>query len=308
MVRSARQGGVSKREVQRLSGDRPVCFAARFTGSGAPPIGVKLQEKTAGEESMRWARFSRADHVGYGQLEGDTLKVYAGDIFDGAAPTGQTLKLSDVTLETPCNPTKMVCLWNNFHALAAKLEVAEPPEPLWFLKAPSAFTAAGTTIRRPRTYDGPVVYEGELGIVIGKPCRAIAEGEAPDYIFGYTCVNDVTAAKIIQKDPTFAQWARSKSYDGFGAFGPVIATDIDPLELSVRTILNGDERQNYPVSDMIFPPFKLVSLLSCDMTLMPGDVIACGTSVGVGSMKQPENEVTIAIDGIGTLTNSYVNE
>jgi 2-keto-4-pentenoate hydratase/2-oxohepta-3-ene-1,7-dioic acid hydratase in catechol pathway len=257
---------------------------------------------------MRWARFRRAGSVGYGQLEGDSLKVYSGDIFEGAAPTGQTVKLAEVELMTPCDPSKMICLWNNFHALAAKLEVAEPPEPLFLLKAPSAFTAAGTTIRRPRTYDGPVVYEGELGIVIGKRCSAVSESEAADHIFGYTCVNDVTAAKIIPKDPTFAQWTRSKSFDSFGVFGPVIATGLDPLTLSVRTILNGDERQNYPVSDMIFPPHKLVSLLSHDMTLMPGDIIACGTSIGVGSMKEPSNQVTIAIEGIGELTNTYVNE
>ncbi|MPZ11266.1 MAG: DUF2437 domain-containing protein [Kiloniellaceae bacterium] len=257
---------------------------------------------------MRWARFRRAGSVGYGQLEGDSLKVYSGDIFEGAAPTGQTVKLAEVQLMTPCDPSKMICLWNNFHALAAKLEVAEPPEPLFLLKAPSAFTAAGTTIRRPRTYDGPVVYEGELGIVIGKRCSAVSESEAADHIFGYTCVNDVTAAKIIPKDPTFAQWTRSKSFDSFGVFGPAIATGLDPLTLSVRTILNGDERQNYPVSDMIFPPHKLVSLLSHDMTLMPGDIIACGTSIGVGSMKEPSNQVTIAIEGIGELTNTYVNE
>jgi 2-keto-4-pentenoate hydratase/2-oxohepta-3-ene-1,7-dioic acid hydratase in catechol pathway len=201
----------------------------------------------------------------------------------------------------------MIALWNNFHALAAKLEVAEPAEPLYFLKAPSAFTPAGTTIHRPKTYDGPVVYEGELGIVIGKLCRAISEAEAADHIFGYTCVNDVTAAKILQKDPTFAQWTRAKSFDGFGAIGPVLATGLDPMTLSVRTILNGDERQNYPVADMIFPPHRLVSLLSHDMTLLPGDIIACGTSIGVGSMKEKTNTVTIAIDGIGELTNSYEN-
>src|SRR3546814_11280741 len=126
--------------------------------------------------------------------------------------------------------------------------------PADLLKAPSAFTAAGATIRRPKSYDGPVVYEGELGIVIGKRCREISEAEAADYIFGYTCVNDVTAAKILQKDPTFAQWTRAKSFDGFGALGPVIATDIDPTTLSVRTILTGDQRQNYPVAALHFPP------------------------------------------------------
>lgn len=257
---------------------------------------------------MQWVRFRRGGHVGYGQLEGESVKVYSGDPFAGASPAGQTVKLSEIELMTPCDPSKFICLWNNFHALAAKLEVAEPPEPLFLLKAPNAYTAPGTTIRRPKTYEGPVVYEGELGIVIGKRATAISEQEAADHILGYTCVNDVTAAKIIQKDPTFAQWTRSKSFDGFGAFGPVIATDLDPMTLSVRTVLNGDERQNYPVSDMIFPPHRLVSLLSHDMTLMPGDVIACGTSIGVGSMKEPENSVTIAIEGIGELTNTYVNE
>lgn len=256
---------------------------------------------------MLWARFRRGGHVGYGKVEGDSLKVYFGTLFEGLAPSGQTVKLSEVELLTPCDPGKFICLWNNFHALAAKLEVAEPAEPLWLLKASNAFTATGTTIRRPKSYDGPVVYEGELGIVIGKHASNISAAEAADYIFGYTCVNDVTAAKIIQKDPTFAQWARAKSFDGFGAFGPVIATDIDPMTLTVRTILNGEERQNYPLSDMIFPPHQLVSLLSHDMTLMPGDVIACGTSIGVGSMKEKANTVTIAIDGIGELTNTYEN-
>src|SRR3546814_3489693 len=99
---------------------------------------------------MLWARFRRGGHLGYGQLEGDSLTVYSGDIFSGAAPTGQSVKLAEVELLTPCDPSKMICLWNNFHALAAKLEVAEPPEPLYFLKAPSAFTAAGATIRRPK--------------------------------------------------------------------------------------------------------------------------------------------------------------
>ncbi|UCH52680.1 MAG: fumarylacetoacetate hydrolase family protein, partial [Pseudomonadota bacterium] len=105
-------------------------------------------------------------------------------------------------------------------------------------------------------------------------------------------------------DPTFAQWTRAKSFDTFGAFGPVIATDIDPMTVSVKTMLSGKERQNYPVSDIVFPPTQLVSLISQDMTLMPGDVIACGTSIGVGSMK-PGSTVEIVIDGIGTLSNSY---
>src|SRR3546814_12466687 len=108
--------------------------------------------------------------------------------------------------------------------------------------------------------------------------------------------------------PTFAQWTRAKSFDGFGAFGPVIATGLDPMTLSVRTILNGDERQNYPVADMIFPPHRLVSLLSHDLTLMPGAVLPLGPSIGVGPMKLPANQVTIPIDSPRATANPFRNE
>lgn len=254
-----------------------------------------------------WVRFELDGKTGFGKLDEGRISVHSGDMFDGATPTGETLALGSVKLLTPCEPRQMVCLWNNFHAMAEKTSQAIPEEPLWFLKSPSAFLATGETIRRPAGYDGPVVYEGELGIVIGKRCARVAEADIADYIFGYTCVNDVTAFGLLNKDPSFAQWSRCKSFDGFGVFGPAIATGLDPMTLSIRTVLNGDERQNYPVSDMICPPLRLVSLLSHDVTLMPGDVIACGTSVGVGSMKQPENIVEISIEGVGTLSNAYIN-
>jgi 2-keto-4-pentenoate hydratase/2-oxohepta-3-ene-1,7-dioic acid hydratase in catechol pathway len=161
----------------------------------------------------------------------------------------------------------------------------------------------GETIRRPRSYAGRIVYEGELGIVIGRRCMDASEAEAAEAIFGYTCVNDVTAADLIAQDPSFAQWTRAKSFDGFGVFGPVVATGLDPASLTVRTVLNGEERQNYPVSDMILPPVRIVSLLSRDMTLLPGDVICCGTSLGVGTMKEASNAIEVTIEGIGTLAN-----
>jgi 2-keto-4-pentenoate hydratase/2-oxohepta-3-ene-1,7-dioic acid hydratase in catechol pathway len=119
-------------------------------------------------------------------------------------------------------------------------------------------------------------------------------------------VNDVTAVDIIQRDPTFAQWARAKSFDGFGPFGPVIATHVRPERLWVRTLLNGQERQRYPLSDMIFSAAQLVSMLSHDMTLLPGDVICCGTSLGIGTMKDPDNIVEVEVGGIGKLTNRFV--
>jgi 2-keto-4-pentenoate hydratase/2-oxohepta-3-ene-1,7-dioic acid hydratase in catechol pathway len=251
-----------------------------------------------------WIRYEHQGRTGFGVLEKDGIKVHSGDMFGGAQPTGATLALAAVKVLTPTQPSKMVALWNNFHALAAKLGNPEPPEPLYFLKGNNSFLAHGETIRVPASYPGKVVYEGELGVVIGKRCKAVAEADAPACIFGYTCINDVTAAEILNKDASFAQWSRAKSFDTFGVFGPVIATGLDPSGLVVKTILNEQERQNYAVADMIFSPARLVSLISQDMTLEPGDVIACGTSLGVGSMK-PGSTVSIVIDGIGTLSNRY---
>ncbi len=251
-----------------------------------------------------WVRFAHADRDGFGTFSGGDIAVHDGDMFAGARATGETLDAADVRLLMPCTPSKMICLWNNFHALAAKLGVAEPAEPLYLLKAPTSFLGPDEAIRRPASYDGKIVYEGELGIVIGKRCSNASESEAASAIFGYTCINDVTAADIISKDPTFAQWARAKSFDTFGIFGPAIATGLDPSTLTVRTVLNGAERQNYAIADMIFPAAKLVAALSRDMTLLPGDVIACGTSVGVGVMKEAESTIEIVIDGIGTLRNT----
>jgi 2-keto-4-pentenoate hydratase/2-oxohepta-3-ene-1,7-dioic acid hydratase in catechol pathway len=225
-------------------------------------------------------------------------------MFAHVTPTGESISLADAKLLTPVVPGKMVALVDNYRALVAKLGHAVPNEPLYFLKAGSSFLAAGETIRMPKSYGGKVIYEGELGIVIGRRLSQASEADAEAGIFGYTCINDVTAIEIIARDPGFAQWTRAKSFDTFGVFGPVIATGIDPSTLIVKTILNDQERQNYPVADIIFPPAKLVSLISHDMTLEAGDVIACGTSVGVGSMK-PGSTVSIVIEGIGTLTNRF---
>ncbi len=253
----------------------------------------------------RWMRFAQGGRTGFGSLKDGKIAVHKGDMFAEAVATGEALALEAVTVLTPCLPGKMVALWTNFHALTAKLKLSPPEEPLYFLKATTSFLAAGRTIRRPASYDGKVIYEGELGIVIGKTCRGVDEAAAARHIFGYTCVNDVTAVDLLNKDPTFAQWTRAKSFDTFGVFGPVIATGLDPAGLTIRTVLNGEERQNYPIGDMIFPPQALVSRISQDMTLLPGDVIACGTSLGVGSMKEASNTVEVTIEGIGTLSNVF---
>jgi 2-keto-4-pentenoate hydratase/2-oxohepta-3-ene-1,7-dioic acid hydratase in catechol pathway len=252
----------------------------------------------------QWIRFVEGGVPGFGRLEGTQIIVHSGDMFGTPQPTGKMLGLDEVVVLTPTAAGKMIALWNNFRALAAKLGNSVPTEPLYFIKGNNSYLATGQTIRMPKSYSGKVVYEGELGIVIGKTCRAVSESEAERSIFGYTCINDVTAADILNRDSTFAQWTRAKSFDTFGVFGPVVATDLDPMQLSIRTVLNDQERQNYPVSDMVFPPSKLVSLISRDITLDPGDIIACGTSLGVGSMK-PGSTVTVSIDGIGTLINRF---
>ena len=251
----------------------------------------------------RWVRFEHAGKVGFGTLDGNRVHEHSGDMFAGANATGTMLALIDVRLLSPTAPSKVIALWNNFHALGEKLKLAPPVEPLYFLKSPNSFAATGDPIHPPRC-EGKVVFEGELGIVIGKTCRAVAEADALGHVFGYTCANDVTAADLLNRDASFAQWTRAKGFDSFCPMGPVVATGLDPATLAVKTTLNGEVRQHYPVSDMRFSVQKLVSLISFDMTLYPGDVILCGTSVGVGSMK-PGSVVEVEIGGIGTLSNRF---
>ena len=128
--------------------------------------------------------------------------------------------------------------------------------------------------------------------------------DAHEYIFGYTCVNDITAVSLIDDDNSFAQWCRAKSFDTFGPLGPKIVDNLEVSKLRVRTLRNGKERQNYPISDMIFSPETLLSKISQEITLCPGDVIACGTSLGALPMR-PGSTVEVTIDGIGTLQNKY---
>jgi 2-keto-4-pentenoate hydratase/2-oxohepta-3-ene-1,7-dioic acid hydratase in catechol pathway len=251
-----------------------------------------------------WVRFlSKDGSVGFGLLEDDCVVEYGGDMFGDPERTGGRRHLDDVTLLSPCVPTKVVALWNNFHALAEKLGKAAPVHPLFLIKPPMSVIGPGAPIRRPRAYRGKIAYEGELGIVIGQRCSNVAVDEADRYIFGYTCINDVTAVELLDEDPNFAQWCRAKGFDTFSCIGPAIRCDFDWRAARVATRLDDTERQNYPLDDMIFSPAQQVSLLSQDMTLMPGDVIACGTSIGVGSIKDGAT-VTVSIDGIGSLSNT----
>jgi 2-keto-4-pentenoate hydratase/2-oxohepta-3-ene-1,7-dioic acid hydratase in catechol pathway len=252
----------------------------------------------------QWVRFEHDGIEQFGTLAGDALEVYAGDLFDAPESTGRQLLLSDVRVLPPVRPGKMVAVWNNSRAAAAKHGWDEPSEPLYVLKPSTCCIGDGATIRRPAAYDGRIVFEGELGVVIGRQCKEVSEADAPDCIFGYTCVNDVTALQLIDAVASFAQWTRAKGFDTFGPLGPTVATGLDPAKLGVRTTLNGRERQNFAVADLFFGPAALVSHLSRNMTLEPGDLIACGTSLGVAPMKSGQS-VEVAIDGIGTLSNTF---
>jgi 2-keto-4-pentenoate hydratase/2-oxohepta-3-ene-1,7-dioic acid hydratase in catechol pathway len=145
---------------------------------------------------------------------------------------------------------------------------------------------------------GRVIFEGELGVVIGQTCKNITPEEAEDAIFGYTCINDFTSIDILHADPSFPQWTRAKSFDGFGVAGPVIETDFDWRDLTIKVLVNDRERQSYPAADMILSPAQIVSCLSQDMTLHAGDLIACGTSVGARPVKAGMT-VDVLIEGIG---------
>lgn len=251
-----------------------------------------------------WVRFrSAAGHIGFGAREAERVLEYSGDLFDGPRPTAAMHAAGALTMLAPCAPSKIIALWNNFHALAAKIGKPAPDHPLYLIKPGTCVIGTGEQIERPFDYRGKIAFEGELGIVIARRCHNVSADEANDYVFGYTCVNDVTAIGVLNENADFTQWCRSKGYDTFGSLGPAIVTDLDWRAASVVTRLNGAERQRYALSDMIFAPQELVSLISRDMSLLPGDVIACGTSLGVGSMPDGAS-VEVTIDGIGSLANT----
>ena len=252
---------------------------------------------------MRWIAYRVGGRSGFGRLVEDRIEVCNGDLFAGARPTGDVIALADVVIDLPCRPSKLIALWNNFHAAAAKNDNEIPPEPLFFVKPPNTYRPSGAAVTIPKAA-GKTIFEAELGIVIGTRARDVSEAEASAHIFGYTCINDVTSVPILRADPSFVQWTRSKGLDGFGPFGPVIATGLDPAGLVIRAVVDGVERQSYPISDMIFPAAKLVSMVSQGMTLEPGDIISCGTSLGAGTIK-PGMTVDIVIDGIGVLSNRF---
>jgi 2-keto-4-pentenoate hydratase/2-oxohepta-3-ene-1,7-dioic acid hydratase in catechol pathway len=252
----------------------------------------------------KWVRFTHAGRAAFGCVDGDAVLLHEGDLFDAPRPTGERVPLAGLAWLPPCQPGQIIGLWNNFRAAAQKNGWAEPAEPLYFLKSPHSAVGHEAPIPAPVPDVGRIAYEGELAVVIGRSAYQLAREDAAACIFGYACANDVSAIELLQRDPSFPQWTRAKSFPGFGAFGPWIETDFDPAAATLRTLVGGRERQNYALSDMFFPPAELVWRLSQDMRLQPGDVIFCGTSLGVLPMK-PGTAVEVVIDGLGTLRNVY---
>ena len=256
----------------------------------------------------KWSRFNHNGDIKFGKLSADnsSVTVYNGDMFDSSSETNEILSVNDINMLSPCKPSKMIALWNNYKALADEKGLSYPEKPLYIFKSPTSFAGPNDHIEHPSNYEGDVFFEGELGIVIGSTVKDLNDTQsAKNAIFGYTCINDVTAFGLLKNDPNFDQWTRCKGFDNFGVFGPCIATGLNAKELNIKTIINDTEiKQDYPVSDMMFTTEEIVMYLSQNMTLYPGDVICVGTSLGLGPMEKG-SKVTISIDSIGSLTNTY---
>ena len=228
-----------------------------------------------------------------------------GELF-GASTLGRSdhsIPLADVRLLAPILPSKVVCVGRNYREHAAELGNKMPEEPLLFLKAPSSIIGHGDTIELPPE-SKRVEHEGELGVVIGRRARRISADEDPlSYVLGYTCVNDVTARDLQRQD---VQFTRAKSFDTFCPVGPVIVTEINPLDLQVSTRLNGELKQQGRTSNMAFPVPFLIRYIADIMTLLPGDLIATGPPAGVSPMKAGDL-VEVEVEGIGVLRNEVAS-
>jgi len=258
---------------------------------------------------MRFCRYQFHNLVRYGLIEqgnggeiiGRALERMPTSIYDFQGGESVDFPLASATLLAPVTPSKIVCVGRNYREHAKELNHAVPTEPLIFLKPPSAVLGPGGTILRPGALSQRVDHEGELGVVIGKRCHRLREGDdVREFIVGYTCVNDVTARDLQNKD---GQWSRAKGFDTFCPIGPVVAAGLDPWGgVRVRTHVNGELRQDGTTADFIFPLDVVMRYITQVMTLEPGDVIATGTPAGVSPL-QAGDTVGVSVEGVGTLSN-----
>jgi len=241
--------------------------------------------------------------IRWGVVEGKFVRDLAGSPFDGINTSNSMHPVPDVQFCAPVMPSKVVAIGFNYIGHIEEMGHRVPDEPLLFLKAPSSIIGSGEAILLPKA-SGHVDFEGELAVVIGSRCRRVQKGDVEDAVLGYTILNDVTARDLQSQD---VQFTRAKSFDTFCPLGPWIETDLDPSSLQITTVVNSKVRQEANTSTMIFDPHFLVSYVSAFMTLEPGDVIATGTPAGVGQL-YPGDEVSIAVEGVGVLTNPVDKE
>lgn len=250
------------------------------------------------------ARYALDGSVHYGRREGDAWIRWSDAPWLGGRELATRDDATNVTLLTPCVPSKILCIGLNYRAHVAEsvtvVPGAEPPkEPLVFLKPPSAALAHNSAIRYPEgvTRLDP---EGEMAVVIGLRARHVSLEHALDVVAGVTCFNDVSARNYQKTD---GQWARAKGFDTFAPFGPWIALGLDPSALAVECRVNGAVRQRGNTRDLLFPVAELVRHVSRIMTLEPGDVIATGTPAGIAPIEVGDR-VEVEIEGVGVLVNT----
>lgn len=218
-------------------------------------------------------------------------------------PTGRVHQPENVKYIPPVAPSKIVCVGRNYAEHARELGNDVPSAPLLFLKAPSSIIAAGEPIIIP-SQSARVEHEAELAVVIGKQCKNLDDDEdALDYIFGYTCLNDVTARDLQKID---VQFTRAKSFDSFCPIGPFIETDFDAGNAWITCRVNGEIRQRASTAQMVFSVPCLLRYISRQMTLLPGDLIATGTPSGVSAMHNGD-VCEVEIEGLGVLSNPVLS-
>lgn len=247
---------------------------------------------------MKRVRYQSFDGIHWGELHGGAVQQLSGMM---GAPTGHQVHLSEVTLLAPCEPRLIVCVGKNYAAHVVEMggeADALPSEPGIFLKGLNTLSGPGDDVPYPSWTDD-LQYEGELAVVIARRMRDVAPEDALGHVLGYTCAIDVTARDKQRSD---LQWFRGKSADGFCPVGPWIETDLDPGDLRLRTLVNGEVRQEGHTADLIFDVPTILSYLSRVVTLSPGDVVLTGTPEGVGPLA-PGDRVEVSIEGIGTLEN-----
>ena len=252
---------------------------------------------------MKIVRYTLGKRIEYGILNGKHIQALDGNPYGRIKTTDRYHDSSEVKLLAPCTPSKIVALGVNYQSHGDEMSHRIPTEPLIFIKPSTSVIGPEDNIVYPGSSER-VDYEGELGVVIKTRTSHVSREDAGQYILGYTCVNDVTARDIQARDK---QWTRAKSFDTFCPIGPCIETELDPYNAELETLLNGEVKQHTSTGDLIFPVYELVSFISQVMTLLPGDIIATGTTSGVGPM-QPGDTVEVRIENIGTLRNYIIQK